>query len=46
MLYFVTLTEVDQPGIGGLNIKEAEYLSRFGPGKVIFILPIEIQIII
>ena len=24
---------VDQPGIGGLEITEADYLARFGPGK-------------
>ena len=27
------IEKVDQPGIGGLDIKEAEYLSRFGPGE-------------
>ena len=26
---------MDQPGIGGLDIKEAEYLSNFGPGMSI-----------
>ena len=26
---------VDQPGIGGLEITEADYLARFGPGKFV-----------
>ena len=26
----------DQPGIGGLEITEADYLARFGPGKAKF----------
>ena len=26
---------VDQPGIGGLHVTEADYLADFGPGKVI-----------
>ena len=26
--------KVDQPGIGGLEIKEAGYLAKFGPGQL------------
>jgi len=26
---------VDQPGIGGLEIKEEGYLAKFGPGQPI-----------
>ena len=33
---------VDQPGIGGLHVTEADYLADFGPGKAI-ILEFEIQ---
>jgi len=33
-----TVFVVDQPGIGGLEITEADYLSRFGPGHYNFTL--------
>ena len=28
----------DQPGIGGLEVKEADYLKKFGPGHFNFTL--------
>ena len=31
----IKILKVDQPGIGGLIVKESEYLLKFGAGKLI-----------